>query len=509
MKKLKVGIALLFLSVISGIFATSSHAFATTATEPTVGAAIISPQNVTIQLRNTNAVSTDPYKPGVGFMNLDGYSVELRIVGHSDTEDYETTSTTQLANYLKSAAAISIGNQPGADFALPDLQFPTDNFVISSAELTLRNNMSAQIAHIQFSQLDLSNFAAGNAIMYSAKTSAYGALPLTGDGIYAISELPSIKITEVSPESGATFIEIYANETTDLSQLRIHSDYYGATTFTDRNTIPLAGVLEKGQYLVIQTTAKNAALALTNDNARNIWIEDSYGLTQFSQFTYNKVAAGESWALDETGVPAKTGAPSPGQPNIFPPEEIKTTDSAQTPCPAGKERNPETNRCRNIVVAVESAVCAEGQLRNPETGRCKKIVEETAAAACKEGQERNPDTNRCRNIASTAGTLVPCKEGQERNPETNRCRNIVAESTEAKPCPEGQERNPETNRCRKIVEKSAARFAVDEVPASRETGLWVWAGAGIFALVMGMIAWQFRPEIAKFMRRFAKTSAKS
>jgi hypothetical protein len=47
---------------------------------------------------------------------------------------------------------------------------------------------------------------------------------------------------------------------------------------------------------------------------------------------------------------------------------------------------------------------------------------------CKEGQERNPETNRCRNIKTTRQTkkkeLKPCKPGQIRNPATNRCKKM-------------------------------------------------------------------------------------
>ena len=43
-----------------------------------------------------------------------------------------------------------------------------------------------------------------------------------------------------------------------------------------------------------------------------------------------------------------------------------------TPCKAGQERNPETNRCRNVAESAVLGACAEGQERNPETNRCRK-----------------------------------------------------------------------------------------------------------------------------------------
>ncbi len=41
---------------------------------------------------------------------------------------------------------------------------------------------------------------------------------------------------------------------------------------------------------------------------------------------------------------------------------------------------------------------------------------------CKAGQERNPATNRCRSLLGASTQLKPCAAGQERNPDTNRCR---------------------------------------------------------------------------------------
>ena len=122
-----------------------------------------------------------------------------------------------------------------------------------------------------------------------------------------------------------------------------------------------------------------------------------------------------------------TDRSTPGSANLSPtPEPAIIEDQEElAACPAGKYRNPETNRCRNI--------------------------QETAATLipCSQGQVRNPETNRCRSIGAVVAGLVPCREGQERNPETNRCRNVLAANT-VTPCQAGYERNPETNRCRKI-----------------------------------------------------------
>ena len=94
--------------------------------------------------------------------------------------------------------------------------------------------------------------------------------------------------------------------------------------------------------------------------------------------------------------------------------------------------------------------CPEGKFRNPETNRCKNIESDNELKPCAPDQERNPETNRCRKIGGDSSTLKPCNPDQERNPETNRCRKIGGDSSTLKPCAPDQERNPETNRCRKI-----------------------------------------------------------
>ncbi len=62
----------------------------------------------------------------------------------------------------------------------------------------------------------------------------------------------------------------------------------------------------------------------------------------------------------------------------------------QKPCPEGKERNPETNRCRKIVQAKADHAKADHKSIKPTL---KKVLK-----PCPEGKERNPETNRCRKI---------------------------------------------------------------------------------------------------------------
>ena len=71
--------------------------------------------------------------------------------------------------------------------------------------------------------------------------------------------------------------------------------------------------------------------------------------------------------------------------------------------------------------------CTDGKVINEETGNCvKETTADTTLEACPAGKYRNPLTNRCKSYASTttAKELKPCAEGYERNPETNRCRKV-------------------------------------------------------------------------------------
>jgi hypothetical protein len=145
------------------------------------------------------------------------------------------------------------------------------------------------------------------------------------------------------------------------------------------------------------------------------------------------------------------------------------------------------------------APCPEGKFRNPDTNRCKTF--ETAVSElqpCDEDEYRNPETNRCNKVSPTTSSLTPCKPGQERNPETNRCRNITSASILA-PCPEGQERNPETNRCRKIGVLGAT---TDDIPTVSDIAVeptagsinWTVIAVAVFG-TFGYMIYEWRSEI--------------
>lgn len=126
---------------------------------------------------------------------------------------------------------------------------------------------------------------------------------------------------------------------------------------------------------------------------------------QYSPNNGNQTQSGGG--ISSPGTAPGTGAPT--FPPAFPPAptELPNSGAGQTrtwagsapsvpttpkPCPPGKERNPLTGRCRNIVSAIPAPFsgmpvagpkpCAPGKERNPVTGRC--------VSPCKYGP-RGPD----------------------------------------------------------------------------------------------------------------------
>lgn len=158
-----------------------------------------------------------------------------------------------------------------------------------------------------------------------------------------------------------------------------------------------------------------------------------------------------------------------------------------TSCPAGKYRNPETNRCKNIEDSSSSLTpCAADQVRNPATNRCRSI------------------------FSTTSSGLTLCSAGQERNPETNRCRKIgLTTASSLKPCVANEERNPATNRCRKKSTSSAAKAVKDiESQTMADRGGWFLAGSASIGLAgYGVAEW--RSEIGTGLRRISALLGKN
>jgi hypothetical protein len=212
---------------------------------------------------------------------------------------------------------------------------------------------------------------------------------------------------------GGEYIELYNGGTApvSLSGCELKTDKLTDYVLDER-------VIEPGDYYAVYLSDK-----LLNNGGGVTLITSSTETT----VEYPKLGDDEAWALLDKDWKI-TKAPTPGSANIptppVPSMEEKTKAELE-PCSPGKERNPDTNRCRNIVLAATTLLpCGPGELRNAVTNRCRKIsVTTSSLAPCRTGYERNPETNRCRQVkAASSSSLVPCQTGYERNPDTNRCR---------------------------------------------------------------------------------------
>lgn len=198
----------------------------------------------------------------------------------------------------------------------------------------------------------------------------------------------------------------------------------------------------------------------------------------------NNLADNESWIFLNDQWQG-TRHVTPNEANILTPGPVvDSRDSGDVAvpisCGPGKERHPETHRCRNISTS-----------------------DEVTPIPCKEGYIRNPDTNRCRQIAKVNQGSVACKEHQERNPETGRCRSVLAVSTEPKPCIAGQERNPTTNRCRKILPAAQANLVSDVPAASKGIRVYWWIAA-ILIGCLGYVVYEWRHDLANALHHMRK-----
>jgi hypothetical protein len=298
-----------------------------------------------------------------------------------------------------------------------------------------------------------------------------------------ILENAGLLITELlanapSTDTGQEFIELYNpnNRSIDLTGYSLQV----GPNFTKQYTI-ISGTINANEYIVFSDS--DSGIVLPNTVGVSLRIVAPAGNIVFETPAYNNAGDTVSWALVEdqwiyTNRPTPSGANLPFL-EVALDEEVGVT-TLLAPCPIGKFRNPETNRCKTLETAVSEL------------------------QPCDEDEFRNPETNRCRSGVATTSSLTPCRSDQERNPETNRCRNITTASSVA-PCPEGQERNPETNRCRKT---SILGVSTDEIPtvtdvvATSTSGSLNWSviAAVIFG-TFGYIFYEWRSEIHhKFMQ---------
>jgi len=271
--------------------------------------------------------------------------------------------------------------------------------------------------------------------------------------------------------NGGEFVELYNGGSQSVS-------LEGCLISTDKISNQAISPVElpSGGYYVIELSDD---LLNSGGSVKFLTLNDEY------EVVYPALSDDQAWAIIN-GVWQITEVQTPGAKNQPTPPKAEDTSldtNKLAPCPVGKNRNPKTNRCRDIVNTVSSLL------------------------PCEPGETRNPATNRCRKTTNLISNLTPCKPGQERNPQTNRCRNIIGtSSTTTVPCQPGYERNPDTNRCRKVVGQvaGAVDFAKSE-PAKLHNGILL--AVSLLALAYGVFEYRFdfANWHAKLKIRFAKT----
>jgi hypothetical protein len=144
-------------------------------------------------------------------------------------------------------------------------------------------------------------------------------------------------------------------------------------------------------------------------------------------------------------------------------------------CPPGKEWNPDTRRCRKIIVKKTKKV---KEIKNPTppprpltppprplTPPPRPLTPPPRPLTppqpvnllinpCPPGKEWNPDTKRCRKI-----TVKKTKKVKEIKEKVKKVKELVqihpaVINLPTKSCPPGKEINPKTNRCIKIKTKN-------------------------------------------------------
>lgn len=275
-------------------------------------------------------------------------------------------------------------------------------------------------------------------------------IPLEGRTLFITELLPNPSSYDTDNE----FIELYNpnDEQINLSgyKIQVGPSYSKEFEFTD-------GVILPGEYLVFNDGITGITLPNSNGVALRIVAPNGEVVSQTE--VYSNASDDVSWALvDDQWIFTNQITPDgPNKPYLEPVvNEVEGTTTVYAPCPVGKFRNPETNRCKNVETAVSQLT------------------------PCDEDEYRNPDTNRCRKISSASSSLTPCDEGQERNPETNRCRKISTLGTTSQ---------DDLN-------------TVTDLEAKNTEGDMNWAIIGTaLAATFGYMVYEWRVELARAMRR--------
>lgn len=289
-------------------------------------------------------------------------------------------------------------------------------------------------------------------------------------------------ISEILPnasgsDTGNEYIELY-NPTDYDTNLNAFYLQLGPS-FSKNYNLPDVPINSQ-QYIYLTDTQTGITLPNSTASLR-LFSNDNQQIDETDSYT--DPSEDTAWALIDNQW-QYTNQPTPGKENAS--SKVGTgagVDEEVAPCPEGKYRNPETNRCKTIETN-DLKPCAADQVRNPETNRCRSI------------------------LSSNSSNLTTCKAGQTRNPETNRCRNASSTSNQLKPCAPNQERNIETNRCRKKINSTMTdiKDIGSEVEASHNG--WIMAGtAGVGLAGYGVAEW--RTEIATGLRRLRQLLGKT
>jgi len=304
-----------------------------------------------------------------------------------------------------------------------------------------------------------------------------------------LNKCEGLKLSEIASNVDEQFIEI------------VNSGEKTVITTGCKWTVGDSGIRENigdielnpGEFLTIKI--KNTKLKLPKTKGK-VYLLDEAG-SKIDSAEYEKLAKSSSWSLiDDEWM--QTFMITENSENIF---------KEYLDCQNGYERNA-LGKCVKIAIPPAESPCPVGQYRHPETRRCRKNEAAKTITPCKDGYYRSEETGRCRSIASAAAkTLKPCPEGQFRNSSTGRCKKIASTDDIAKECPEGFERNPQTKRCRKIKSANmptvgSAAAEVKQV-AGATWGWWVFGGVSLLAVGYGV--WQWRWEISQFVRKICES----
>lgn len=271
-------------------------------------------------------------------------------------------------------------------------------------------------------------------------------------------DLLPVQVTELLPnpdgdDNHNEFIELY-NPNDVAVDLTYHVFHLGGD-YAKAYSFPIGFLIKPKGYIAlynndISFTLTNAVSSLRLRSLDNTHVYDVQ--------EYSNAGSGEAWALIN-GIWQYTNMPTPGAENIpsSTEQELMTT-ALLTDCGEGRERNPLTKRCRNIVSTTKSVPkpCRDDQYRSEETGRCRNMV--------------------------LASTRKPCKDTQYRSEETGRCRNLSVSSV------------------------PAAGFAVQPTKDSGIAFVGWWALGGVVLLGVSYGVWEWRREIIEILGRLLRRS---